>query len=383
MKILIIEDNTEKLNLIKSTIDLFFKKKDLQSDYYIHEVRFLSAIHKPIQITKYDLIIFDVYLPLEKGFEDQNCASQIISCYKDSININSEAIVITAQPNTTDSILFNENGVFFIEYDLDKGWENTLNIILEKVSKKITFDFLIFCALTKERKAYINTEATLGNLRKISNLDCQEITINGMKGLCIKPIRMGLISMAITATKAIEMFEPRFVGISGICAGFGTTKILDVIICTHAWEYQTGKYSNGTFIQEPYQINLPPESQTEVSQFIENTDLKNIICQGIEKDINLRNMEIVMGPIASGSVVIEDEKKMDEILSTHRKLLGLEMEINALYEAASQTSCKPKFLAIKTATDFGDSNKPNTENYQELGATLSARCMVEFMKKHL
>tara|TARA_R110001583_G_C5669027_1_gene410516 strand:- start:6430 stop:7587 length:1158 start_codon:yes stop_codon:yes gene_type:complete len=384
MKILIIEDNPEKAIQIECAVNDFCLAKNDGSNTYVENVSRISLIHKPINITKFDLIIFDIYLPLyEHSLEEQNGARDIICSYKDSINANTDAIVLTQQPNSGDSNLFNEHGVVFIEYDDAKRWVKPLNLVLEKVSKKISFDFLIFCALIKERKAYKHTKATLGCAKTISGLDCQEITIGGKRGLCIKPMRMGLVNMAVTAARAIELFDPLFVGMSGICAGQSdTANMLDVIICNMAWEYQAGKYQDGVFIQEPYQVSLRPEQQAEVSQFSESPELKDIICEDLLMHDHVSDMSIKLGPIASGSIVVADSEKMNEIKKGHRKLLGLEMEINALYETANQASCKPKFLAIKTVTDFGDINKSTTDDFQDIGSIMAARCLVEYIEQH-
>ncbi|TOF93204.1 hypothetical protein CGJ11_24035, partial [Vibrio parahaemolyticus] len=67
--------------------------------------------------------------------------------------------------------------------------------------------------------AYRETDATIGQTRKIHGLDCLEITIGSSHGFIIKPHSMGLVNMAITASKAIELFQPKIVAMSGICAG--------------------------------------------------------------------------------------------------------------------------------------------------------------------
>lgn len=46
-----------------------------------------------------------------------------------------------------------------------------------------------------------------------------------------RPSRDEMINMAITATKAIEYFQPKLVVIDGICAGVqGSSNYLDIII---------------------------------------------------------------------------------------------------------------------------------------------------------
>lgn len=386
MKILVIEDNQEKFNQIVAAIGAFFKQKNITSKLTIEQVTCMKDVHKPINVTKFNLIIFDVYLPFYNETEEEvNVAKDIIMAYKDSLNAATDSIVLTAQPNHSDNTIFNEHGVIFIEYDASPAWVKGLNAVLERVWQTLSYDFLIFCALTKERKAYLQTTAEVQGLPELlEGLDCQKISIGNLKGLCIKPLRMGLVNMAITATRAIELFKPHFVGMSGICAGQGgSSKLLDVIVSTVAWEYQTGKYQNGQFLQEPYQTSLSPEQLTNVSQFIDKPGLRDTICEGLKAHSLLNELSILAGPVASGSLVVADADKMSEIKDSHRKLLGLEMEISAFYETAIQASCKPQYLAIKTATDFGDITKSETEDYQELGAILSARCLVEFIKDYV
>lgn len=383
MKILIIDDSKTKSESIETEINKFYKERANNTNLEIKTVECLVEVHQPILTTKFDLIIFDIYLPkFALPDETENCAKDIIYSYKDSINANTDAIVVTQQPNSEDSVLFNEHGVTFIEYEQTGNWKSTLKRVLEKVSKKLRYDFIIFCALTKERKAFKHTQATVGQLTAISGLDCQEISIADKKGLCIKPHRMGLISMAITTTKAIELFDPLFVGLSGVCAGKSeTSKILDIVLCDMAWEYQAGKYTKGAFIQEPYQTPITSEMQNYISHFLESDNLNEIVCKDLETHRYIEKMNFIKGPMASGSLVVADSCKMEEISSGHRKMAGLEMEISAFYEAAQQASSKPQYLAIKTVTDLGDDNKSSTDDLQDMGAIMSARCLIEFIDK--
>lgn len=50
-------------------------------------------------------------------------------------------------------------------------------------------------------------------------MDCQQAKIGALNGLIIKPRHMELKSMALTAAKSIEIFQPKIVAMSGICAG--------------------------------------------------------------------------------------------------------------------------------------------------------------------
>lgn len=383
MKVLIIEDDLEKVVAIEAQIHGFVEGKNDGSTLEIDKVDCLSKVHQPIHTTRFDLIIFDIYLPnYERNGTTQNCAKDIILAYKDSINANTDSIVLTQQPNSSDSTLFNEYGVTFIEFNSEEdAWKMSLAKMLDKVSKKLKFDFLIFCALTKERKAYKHTKAELGKMSPIHDLDCQEIIVGDKKGLIIKPYKMGLISMAITSARAIELFEPEFVGMSGICAGYkDNVKMLNLVLCDMAWEYQAGKFKNGEFVQEPYQTPVQPEMQVKLSHFLELENLMETICDGIKDHQYSEEVAFIKGPIASGSSVIADNEKMAEVQAGHRKMAGLEMEVLALYESASQATCKPQYLAIKTVTDFGNDKKSASDDFQDTGSIMSARCMIEFIE---
>ncbi|MGI2002264.1 hypothetical protein [Shewanella frigidimarina] len=382
MNILIIEDNPEKFNELDECIRSWHKLREIRSELKIHHAVGMKEAYNPIYNMKFDLIIFDIYMPANTpNGEDQNFSNEIIYAKNESKNKLTEAIVLTALPNSEDKTLFNENGITFVSYsDARKPWEGALKEKLERLAQRIKFDFLIFCALTKERNAFNNTNAILGKSLDIDGLNCQEITINEKKGLCIKPSNMGLVSMAITVTRSIEMFEPEFVGMSGICAGkSGSVNMLDVIACTVAWNYQEGKYEDGKFIQQPHQSCQPDEIKTRIEQFIEDPLIIKTVKTGFIGNEVVERSGIKAGAIASGSTVVADELMMQEINSQYRKMLGLEMEIQAFHEAALQSTCKPNFLAAKTVIDLGDKDKG--DDFQMIGSIMSARLICEYIAR--
>lgn len=382
MNILIIEDNQDKFDKLHECIQNWYDEQEVANELNIQHADGMKTAYGPIYNKKFDLIIFDIFMPSNTSSgEDQNFSEEIIYAKKDSKNKLTEGIVLTALPNSEDKTLFNVNGITFVSYsDESRPWEGALREKLERIAQRIKFNFLIFCALTKERNAFDETNATLGRPLDINGLNCKEITINGKKGLCIKPSNMGLVSMAITATRSIEMFEPEFVGMSGICAGkSGSVNMLDVIACTVAWNYQEGKYEDGKFIQQPHQSWQPDEIKTRIEQFIEESETVKIIKSGFIGNKVVEKCAILTGAIASGSTVIADEGAMNVIKGQYRKMLGLEMEIQAFHEAALQATCKPSFLAAKTVIDLGDKDKD--DEFQHVGAIMSARLICEYIAR--
>jgi nucleoside phosphorylase len=378
MKYLLIEDDLNKVKKISE----FISMKDSESRITTSD--HLSDARRKILTQEFDLIVFDIFLPLATGGSEQDVSAEIIGEFSKSRNYHAEAIAITKYSDQAlaHSTLFNDHGITLVVFsDDDKKWQEGLDQKLTKIKARHRFDFIVFCALLKERNGYISTGAILGELKQIAGLNCQELAIDKYRGLCIKPSQMGLVNMAIAATKAIELFSPRIVAMSGICAGVpGESNLLDIVVGQICWEYQTGKFKDGKFIQEPYQISLNSVLKTEIEQFSEQPSLLEKIKLGLY-DTELRNSTVRVAPISSGSAVIADESRMREIGGQHRKWAALEMEMYSLYEAASQSVFAPLYFGAKSVVDVGDSSKGDALHAS--ACVMSARFVVEFLKKKL
>lgn len=70
-------------------------------------------------------------------------------------------------------------------------------------------------------------------------------------------------------------------------------------------------------------------------------------------------MKLVIGPVASGASVVTDPQIVDDIVyKQDRNTLGVEMEIYGVYYAANWAmEPKPKVLALKSVSDFANSEK--------------------------
>lgn len=378
MKYLLIEDNKEKASLIVS----FLQSLDIESKIEVADN--LSDARHSILIHKYDLIIFDIYLPITKDQQEQDISSDILADFAKSKNYYAEAIAITKYADNAleRSPLFNDNGITVVIYsDTDNKWKDSLAQKVEKIKTKRRLDFIVFCALTKERSGFQNTSAKLGEYKQIGGLNCQEMFIDDYRGMCITSSRMGLVNMAVACAKAIDLFSPKIVAMSGICAGVeGESELLDIVIGDICWEYQTGKFKDGRFLQEPYQVPLNAVFKTELEQLAEQQKVIDVLKYGLF-DTELKNSCIRVAPISSGSVVVADAQRMIEIGAQHRKWAALEMEMYAMYEAATQSVFEPLFFGAKAVVDMGDAAKGNA--LHATACTLSARFVVEVLRRKL
>jgi nucleoside phosphorylase/CheY-like chemotaxis protein len=373
MRYLVIEDREEKRAAIERELKGFDAEAVIESAVDLRSAT-VSLLKK-----KFDLVIFDIFLPVrEDEGKEEDISAELLGIFAQSANYHCESIALTAYA-IDDAIRaqFNNNGITVVQYDDDGGWKASLAQKLARLMVRPRCDFLIFCALSKERAAFSATSVQVGEMLSIAGLNCQEISLNGYKGFCITPQRMGLVNMAITVTKSIEVFQPTIAAMSGICAGIdGETKLLDLVIGDLCWEYQTGKFKDNKFQQEPYQAPVSNGLRVYLEQAVENKDLLGSLKNGLF-DTELKDSGMVFGPISSGSAVVADISKMLEIAPQHRKWAGLEMEMYAFYEAASQALGRPAYFGAKCVVDMGNSGKGDKLHLS--ACTISARFVVSML----
>lgn len=168
-------------------------------------------------------------------------------------NSNSRVIAISKWSNVVSDVKddFTREGIILLTYSEERDdWKVALRANLQTVGFRQIFDFVIVCALDKERSAYRETECSIGDLRPINGLDCMPMVLGDYLGVCVKLPRMGLVESSIISTRAIEQFEPKIICMSGICAGFpdevqkGTT-----IVPERTWEHQAGKWKDNNIFE--------------------------------------------------------------------------------------------------------------------------------------
>ena len=84
---------------------------------------------------------------------------------------------------------------------------------------------------------------------------------------------------------------------------------------------------------------------------------------------------VIMQPMTTGSAVIADSGRMDQISEQHRQMAALDMETYGVYKASELANPRrPLFFGAKTVMDVGDQRKSDT--YQEYGSIVSAGFVV-------
>ena len=253
MKFLVIEDNNQKFDKVKSITDNIF----INSSNTITRSSNIRDAVSNIYQKQFDIIIIDIMVPQCDGEAPVDASDDFISAIENSeLNKNTDVIVLTQH-----STIASEKNQVFSKYAIpvilfqenEELWKSAIERSLERIKSRVTFDFLIFCALRKERQAYKNTTAELHEIEHLRGVDSMPMEIDGVHGLCILQPSMGLVEAATTTAQALERYRPKIVAMSGICAGVGPEiNLCDLVIPTLCWEYQAGKWHKDGFKIEPY-----------------------------------------------------------------------------------------------------------------------------------
>ena len=95
--------------------------------------------------------------------------------------------------------------------------------------------------------------------------------------------RMGLVNVTASVARALEIFNPEIVAMSGICAGLASNAVLGQLLVTDVvWEYQSGKWLAEAFEAEPYQVNIAENTRLTITKMIDDTGLLTSLESGYQ-----------------------------------------------------------------------------------------------------
>ena len=214
------------------------------------------------------------------------------------------------------------------------------------------------------------------------SFDNNGIVFNVVAVVCT---RMGPVQAAILTTKCLMNMRPKIVIMAGICACLPSrTEIGDVVAADVSWDWQSGKYvdSKGTetFQITPHQLDITDALRGQLTLLKKDSAFWQSMATVASKH-SLPMPKLVVGPMATGSSVLADERVTERIKSgQHKNLTGLDMETYGVYAAVQ--SCAPEIpmVSLKAVCDKGDTQK--SDEYQQYAAEISARTMFHFLMKY-
>jgi nucleoside phosphorylase len=169
---------------------------------------------------------------------------------------------------------------------------------------------------------------------------------------------------------------------SGIAASTKTEqKFGDLLVAEAAYDYGSGKIvetesGERLFMPSPNQLRIDPE----LHAILQNWERNQTRVADIQRawDVHARtNPKLIVGLLATGAAVVQDRTLVDEILKNSRKVVGLEMEAYAIFNACHLESLpRPRVIVAKSVSDFADKRKDDSA--QQYAAFTSARFIYEF-----
>lgn len=375
MKIMLIEDDRKKREDIKSFL---LSKNIADKDIIIAKsmTDFTTNLHHDI-----GLFIIDLKLPNFDNGEALLNGRAILETITKSSKQESLLLAISSYPDEFPNLrdYYESHGCILSTYSNKKAWKSTLEHLLIQLNKNITLDFLIFCALKEERNPYIAMKT--GNIYNRKGIEFYDIDIDGIKGSVVLLPEMGLVNAAVISGACIDRYKPSVVAMSGICGGFtDNAKLGQLLVSKMAYEYQSGKWTDDGFKQEPYQVPTDRNTLTNLSILIDREGLLAELEDGFYSTKPEEATPPKLSIFTSGSAVVATEEHLENIQNTHRKASGLDMEIFAIHRATELSINKPLCICAKTVVDLCDSNKSDTLHMY--GSYISAKFILLAIQNH-
>lgn len=382
VRVLLIEDEAAKRESISTQICAFF------GDALMLEFSetFGDASQRLLQ-RAYDLIVVDLLLPRRKGELPTDVSEEIVDNLKASeLNRLTTTVAISRFDDLIDirRSHFVKAGILLIHYSEKDDWKSCLRVCMQRAAMTTFYDFVIICALKAERAAFSKVDGEdffVGELMCVAGLDVREMSIGDLRGVCVLQPQMGLVDASVISAKALEVFSPRLICMSGICGGFaGKSAVGALIVSDFTWEHQAGKWSGDEFELRSYQEGVGIAVRNVLSQLVEQRkDLLALLPGRGLKQVPDEAAGLL--PSVSGSAVIASDLYAAKIAKQHGKVAAVDMEVFGVYRAAKLYAKPVAFFAAKTVVDLAGEAKNN--DFHEEGSVLSARFTIEAIRRLL
>jgi len=178
----------------------------------------------------------------------------------------------------------------------------------------------------------------------------------------LRQLEKGLTTAAITATKALCIWKPTVVVMTGICAGVrGSVGLGDLVVATQCFEHSSGQLRDGHLVPLQNRVAIQPWLLDFLISLTDTPAMLQQIQDGYTQDLPAGfTTKIHYGSMACGPQVIKDQAFIDQLKSREHSLVALDMESYGVALSASMcsTSSNPIIpLIVKGVCDFADTEK--------------------------
>lgn len=404
LRILIVDDNTKKISpLIRAIVDLEVDRAN------VHVATSAADAKEKLEARTYDLMVLDLLLPelIESDPSIETSLSlldDISSC--EDLHKPRHIIVFSAFSSHIEEVRSRSElrlWSFFHFSETTDDWLigiiNCVKFLLreeENNAGTAPAEQIDICVMTALFKPELQAVLALPwNWKEPEPLDHSTMIQRGhftadgktYNVIAAHSLRMGMVASSLLAAKLINLCSPRFLVMTGICAGVREkANFGDVILANPSWDYQSGKHTSNDggsqFFIAPHQIHVNQSVEAKLLNLSHDPAVLQAIRDSWQGARPETALQALSGPLACGSAVLADRSKIEEILRQNRSLLGIEMEVYGVYSAAQSASLSPPItFALKSVCDFADDAKD--DRFQHFAAYTSAQLMRIFFERHI
>ncbi|MFL5698526.1 MAG: hypothetical protein ACJ797_15675 [Ktedonobacteraceae bacterium] len=264
-----------------------------------------------------------------------------------------------------------------------------------------SFDICVVCALYEEAEAVLDEfsmRCGVSFTKAFSGMDryaYQHTTIQNKQGEPLTVLVTWLSNSGPTQTGLdlkpfLHEFHPRFVAMTGICAGYREkVKLGDLVVAQYAYYYEEGKIIRepaGSSRHLPEMKTADPTSQ--VIQYARGFDgwkkpVREMKRHKLKLNPQLRATEepsCVVAPMASGMAVRGDDPFPWLREKYNRNTVALDMEAATFYRALRDVP-QIHALVVKGVCDYADMTKDDA--YHDYAARVSAIYLLSFIQEYV
>ena len=255
------------------------------------------------------------------------------------------------------------------------------------------FDVCIVCALYEEAAAVIDEFSRCCHSsfsKDYYGLDRYEYQYTTIQDSNEEPLtvmvtwlpNVGPPAMAQELKSLVQQFHPRFMAMTGICAGDKyKVQLGDLVIASAAYHYEEGKITAEPQGYQPAIRTFGPADQ--ILQYTRGfTDWKKPVTKMKEQFLQhaLQPSDLPQGivaPMASGMAVRADDP-FPWLQQYHRNTIALDMEAASFYAAVRSFT---HVLVVKGVCDYADMTK--NDAYHDYAARASAVYVLHFIQEYV
>lgn len=382
VRVLVVEDEADKREAVQTEIRTFF-----EDGVEMEGCATFGQAARRLAASQFDLVVTDLMLPRLEGQEPTDVSEELIEHFAESeLNRAATIVAVSRFEEVVARRLgsFTRAGILLIGYSEDDAWRSCLRVCMQRVASRTIYDFVVVCALELERSAFeavVRDDFSMGGYVGLAGLNGREVSLGELHGVCILQPQMGLVDASIVASRALSVFSPRLVCMTGVCGGFeDQAPIGTLVVSDFTWEHQAGKQIPGGFEIRSYMESVGNDTRVVLSQLIEE-DQSLARLQSRSYEIQVPSVGAMLAPTVSGSAVIASQAYAADIAKQHGKVAAVDMEVFGVFRAAALHGSPVRVFAAKTVVDHADEVKGSTP--QQPGAILSARFAVEAIRRLL